>query len=211
MSNQEHVQAEADPSPQARKNVNYVGLGAIIFIYMSIASFAATGVILIYVKSPATTSANILLEYFPPILLSSIGVFSAFVGVSLLHAAGTASITEPGLIVNKLEWNALSGAIIKGNEEAITQYVRLRSLGGFSGNFTKLGLTGLPLATIGLTLFFSIMFLHNAEYLELAKLTLGAFIGSFVQKQVSNQQGAGSVKLQSGETVKINPRPTTPL
>jgi hypothetical protein len=79
-------------------------------------------------------------------------------------------------------------AVIDGKPEPIDQYVRLRSLSGMSGNFTKLGITGLPLTTVALTLIFSFISLlgveTSADFLDLAKLTLGAFIGSFVQRQV---------------------------
>ena len=63
----------------------------------------------------------------------------------------------------------------------IDQYVRLSSLAKFTGTFTQLGLTGLPLATIALTLFFALLSIFKPDFLDLTKLTLGAFIGSFVQ------------------------------
>jgi hypothetical protein len=79
-------------------------------------------------------------------------------------------------------------AVINGKSEAIDQYVRLRSLAGWAGTFTKLGITGLPLVTVVLTLIFSLIALlplsHADAFLDLAKLTLGAFIGSFVQRNV---------------------------
>jgi hypothetical protein len=82
----------------------------------------------------------------------------------------------------------------------------LRSLTDFTGTFTKLGLTGLPLATIGLTIFFALLFMYSTEkdYMDLAKLTLGAFIGSFVQKQVGERQATGGVvELPSGEKLQV--------
>jgi hypothetical protein len=47
--------------------------------------------------------------------------------------------------------------------------------------------------------------------MDLAKLTLGAFIGSFVQKQVGERQAAGGVvELPSGEKLKVqSSRPPT--
>jgi hypothetical protein len=78
-------------------------------------------------------------------------------------------------------------------------------LATFTGSFTQLGLTGLPLATIGLTLFFSFLALvHPDGFLDLTKLTLGAFIGSFVQRQVERRSDAVSQAAQSvgvGEAV----------
>ena len=85
-------------------------------------------------------------------------------------------------------------AVMEGKSEPIDQYVRLRSLSGVSGNFTKLGITGLPLTTVFLTLVFSFIALLPIEseaatqFLDLAKLTLGAFIGSFVQGRVEQRK-----------------------
>lgn len=86
-------------------------------------------------------------------------------------------------------------AVIKGNSEPIDQYLRLRSLSGISGNFTKLQITGLPLTTVVLTLIFSFIALLPlsdpnlpSQFLDLAKLTLGAFIGSFVQGRVEQRK-----------------------
>jgi hypothetical protein len=101
-------------------------------------------------------------------------------------------------------------AVIDGKPEPIDQYVRLRSLTGFSGTFQKLGITGLPLTTVFLTLVFSFVSLITANdkvatsFLDLAKLTLGAFIGSFVQRQVEQrrqQEEAGQ------EEAGTKPRP----
>ena len=86
-------------------------------------------------------------------------------------------------------------AVIKGSSEPIDQYLRLRSLSGIAGNFTKLQITGLPLTTVGLTLIFSAIALLPltdtklpGQFLDLAKLTLGAFIGSFVQGRVEQRK-----------------------
>ena len=90
---------------------------------------------------------------------------------------------------------ALLEPLIKdANKEAITQYVVLSSLSGFTGTFQKIGFSGLPLATVTLTLVFSLLSFFNSDFMELAKLTLGAFIGSFVQKgqdQIKLAQEAG--------------------
>lgn len=95
-------------------------------------------------------------------------------------------------------------AVIDGKSEPIDQYVRLRSLSGVSGNFTKLGITGLPLTTVALTLVFSAIALlpweRATSFLDLAKLTLGAFLGSFVQRQVEQRRQEASGP----------PRPTLP-
>lgn len=96
-------------------------------------------------------------------------------------------------------------AVIDGKPEPVDQYVRLRSLSGWAGNFTKLGVTGLPLTTVILTLIFSAVALiptqHSQNFLDLAKLTLGAFIGSFVQRQVEQRRQ---------ETVQVGTAPRRP-
>lgn len=66
-----------------------------------------------------------------------------------------------------------------------------------SGMFTKLGVTGLPLTTVFLTLVFAFISLLpvaekvSTSFLDLTKLTLGAFIGSFVQRQVELRRQDG--------------------
>jgi hypothetical protein len=48
----------------------------------------------------------------------------------------------------------------------------------------------------------------DTAYMDLAKLTLGAFIGSFVQKQLGQRQGSGGVvELPSGEKLKVQSAP----
>ena len=85
----------------------------------------------------------------------------------------------------------------EGKTESIDQYVRLCSLSGFTGTFTKLGLTGLPLTTVALTLIFAALALlptdpeSQKSFFDLTKLMLGAFIGSFVQRQVEQRRTPG--------------------
>ena len=90
----------------------------------------------------------------------------------------------------------IEAAVISGKSDPIDQYVRLRSLAGWAGTFTKLGITGLPLVTVILTLIFSFIALLPVtpakDFLDLAKLTLGAFIGSFVQRSVEQRKQEAS-------------------
>src|SRR5262249_52940618 len=151
------------------KMANPITLGGVGFVYISAIIFFFASQRLINADTGRTTIDS----FYPELFLVGIAIFTGLLGVSLLRAAGVASIV-PGPVVDRGEWNALEEEIKAGREESITQYVRLRSLTGFTGLFTKLGLTGLPLATIGLTLFFSIMYLRDAQYMDLAKLTLGA-------------------------------------
>jgi hypothetical protein len=91
----------------------------------------------------------------------------------------------------------LEEAIRAGNEKEIDQYVRLSSLTGATGFATKLGLTGLPLITVALTLIFAALNIYTKEvgFMDLTKLTLGAFIGSFVQRAATTQAVAVSGRL----------------
>jgi hypothetical protein len=82
-----------------------------------------------------------------------IGVICAFLGVRLLRSAGAAFER----VIPRDDFPVLAEAVVNGKSEAIDQYVRLSSLSGFTGTFTKLGLTGLPLTTVSLTLIFSIL------------------------------------------------------
>jgi len=134
-----------------------------------------------------------------------IGVVTATLGKRLLttvRLAGAQTIPDKDLPL-------VQQAVIEGKSEPIDQYVRLRSLSGMSGNFTKLGVTGLPLTTVFLTLVFSLISLMPTQradnFLDLAKLTLGAFIGSFVQRQVE-QRRQESAQLQGAPP----PRPSLP-
>ena len=184
----------------------WLAVGGIGFIYGSVVVFGVVCYKLLHEQDAAVSGAMGLSEYIPELILSSIGVFGAILGVGLLRSVGLAGVQQPNRVINKEEWDALCDQVKAGQEDAVTQYIRLTSLTGFTGTFTKLGLTGLPLATIGLTLFFSILSIGYPNFMDLAKLTLGAFIGSFVQKQVGAAQG-GSVKLPTGETVSVSSPP----
>jgi len=113
-----------------------------------------------------------------------VALASAYIGYRMVVAAGaTATVVIP-----PQDYALLAPLVSDGKSESIDHYVRLSSLAKFTGTFTQLGLTGLPLATIGLTLFFAALALIRPnDFLDLTKLTLGAFIGSFVQRQVERR------------------------
>jgi hypothetical protein len=60
----------------------------------------------------------------------------------------------PTVTIPSEDRRLLEQLILDEKTTAIELYVRLASLGGPTGTATKLGLTGLPLATIALTIFF---------------------------------------------------------
>jgi hypothetical protein len=187
------VQPTTESAEKANTLIYYAALA---FIYLACIVFVFTAFRLYRASAPSGTGLG---AYYPELLLCGIA--------ALLRSVGLATVV-PGPVVNPGEWEILGPQVKVGKEEPVTQYIRLRSLSGFPGTFTKLGLTGLPLATIGLTIFFSLLYLKNAAYLDLAKLTLGAFIGSFVQKQIGERQGGGGVvELPSGERLKVQSAP----
>ncbi|WP_420414562.1 hypothetical protein [Roseibium sp.] len=114
-----------------------------------------------------------------PVLLVLSGILCSFIGIRLLKSAG--AITEE--VIPERDYKLLAPAIREGDQKAITEYIRLRSLSGVTGAFTKIGLTGLPLATIFLTIVLAGIGIFHDKFFDLAQLTLGAFIGSYVQKQ----------------------------
>jgi hypothetical protein len=113
-----------------------------------------------------------------------LGIILAIIVISVtVLRISISRFRNPTVTIPQNDRKLLEELIRNENTKAIELYVRLASLGGPTGTATKLGLTGLPLATIGLTLFFSIVAIFvPTGFLDLAKLTLGAFIGSFVQR-----------------------------
>ena len=138
------------------------------------------------------------------LVLLLVGVVCALLGLRLLTTTQNALART----IPKEDLPMIQDAVVAGKPEPIDQYVRLRSLAGWAGTFTKLGITGLPLVTVVLTLIFSFIALLPLErsdsFLDLAKLTLGAFIGSFVQRNVElRKQDAGSSNAHT-DSVKSN-------
>lgn len=172
--------------------VTWAGL---VIIYVSVAAFVFGGYLL-YNGEPRTQ----LSQYTPELIVCAVGFFTALLGVKLVRAGGVTP-SDPLPVVNATEWNILARAISSHPDDPIGQYIRLSSLTGVTGLFTKLGLSGLPLATIGLTILFAIMSVAvqtedaQSRFYELTQLTLGAFIGSFVQRQVAALRDAAAQQL----------------
>lgn len=129
-----------------------------------------------------------------------IAILSALFALRLFSKAG--SLTSQ--VIREQDRALLEPLISAANKDAINEYIRLASLSGFTGTFQYLGFTGLPLATVALTLILLIISLWLPDgdlkkgVFDMAKLTLGAFLGSFVQRNVETekltrgQQGAGN-------------------
>lgn len=121
---------------------------------------------------------SVNIDLIAALLFSSL---AALIGLSFFKSAGRST----NYVIRPEDRERIWPLITEPKPEGIDQYIRLASLSGFSGAFTKVGFTGLPLATVALTIFFVLISLAagNKDLMELAKLTLGAFIGSFVQRQ----------------------------
>lgn len=127
-------------------------------------------------------------HYLPPLMLLVAAILASFLGYFMLRAAGTASKQ----VIPQQDYELLSKILLKSKDKAIDHYVRLSSLTGMTGVFTKVGLSGLPLATIVLTIGFTLLAFFETKmstsFFDLAKLTLGAFLGSYVQRRVSEKE-----------------------
>lgn len=190
-------------SARSQHKANSVFLYAgLLFLFVSLGLFLVSGysllrisemgpIIEIPTSSDAVSSSDVttkdlynfigrILSFFlAPIIMVVSAIVCTFVGISLLKAAG--AVTQE--VIPQKEYELLAPAIRDGNEKAITEYIRLSSLSGATGTFTKVGLTGLPLATIFLTVVLAFIGVFNEKFFDLAQLTLGAFIGSYVQKR----------------------------
>ena len=96
---------------------------------------------------------GLLALYFPHFLLFITTIVSGFVGYKLVVAAGASKNPIPA------NDQALLAPLIQALNipKTIDQYVQLSNLSGFTGTVTKLGLTGLPLTTVALTLIFAML------------------------------------------------------
>jgi len=133
------------------------------------------------------------------IAIVGIAILSALFALRLFSKAG--SLTSQ--VIREQDRDLLEPLISAANKDAINEYIRLASLSGFTGTFQYLGFTGLPLATVALTLILLVISLWLPDgdlkkgVFDMAKLTLGAFLGSFVQRNVETEkltrgQGAGN-------------------
>src|ERR1044072_3358252 len=186
--------------------VSFIALLLLIFAPPLIGMLTGIKINLHFDFGPATTPAILYLTLFTPhLLLFLTTVVSGYVGYRLVVASGAS--TENPIPPN--DYALLAPLIRDGKAESIDQYVRLCSLSGFTGTFTKLGLTGLPLATIALTVIFAALALlpldteTQRSFFDLTKLTLGAFIGSFVQRQVEQRQASES-KSEESQTSSVS-------
>lgn len=110
------------------------------FVFASVASFVGVGVLKLMNVRAITEPYNSWLGLFsremPMISLLLIGIVTALLGQRLLATARMASART----IPKEDLPLIADAVKAANGDAIDQYVRLRSLSGWAGNFTKLGI-----------------------------------------------------------------------
>lgn len=175
-------------------------VGLVLFILAGIMVYRISGLgpIIEVPHSTGPTSSTDILNFFGRILSFFLAPLVSLTAGLVCTLVGTRLLTSSGAVTTQViapqDLPILGPAIAAGNEEAITQFIRLSSLSGLTGTFTKVGLTGLPLATIALTILLSLLGLFNSQFFDLAKLTLGAFLGSFVQRTQSDPASRPSVR-----------------
>lgn len=135
-------------------------------------------------EDPSFIFALYVFGYSAPFLILVAALICIVMGYVLLGQAG-------GLVRTAIpqEDQELLRILATQDEKSVEQYIRLTSLTGVTGFFTKINITGLPLATIALTIIFGALALlfdagnGSSKFFDFANLTLGAFLGSYVQKQ----------------------------
>ena len=179
----EHVEFKKDIG---RIQIRATTYGGLIFIIISVLMFITLSLFLYFSEQNVSMERtwDVLSAYFPQVLMFVAALLSAMIGIILLRMAGTAQKQ----VIPERDYELITG-MLKTEKSGIDGYIKLSSLIGISGFFTKIGFSGLPLATILLTLIFSFLALFTdpktgPNFFYLSKLTLGAFIGSYVQKQV---------------------------
>ena len=209
MSDETRSSSVAEDKSLSAYGERVLALCGYLFILASVFSFGIMGLLKVW---SARNSGGIRYESWLDLLSRElttitfliIGIVTALLGQRLLTTVGLPYART----IPRDDLPLVEDAVREGKPDPIDQYVRIRSLSGWAGNFTKLGITGLPLTTVFLTLIFSAVSLLPTQtaksFLDLAKLTLGAFIGSFVQRQVEQR------RQEVSQSTGTPPRPSLP-
>jgi len=141
-------------------------------------------------ESPELFWQHLIADNIEIVSIIIVAILSVMFALRLFSKAG--SLTSE--VIRERDRKLLEPLISAANKEAINEYIRLASLSGFAGTFQYLGFTGLPLATVVLTLvlLFTALWVDDDDLrrgmFDMAKLTLGAFLGSFVQRNVEQER-----------------------
>jgi len=187
----------------------FLSAGGFLFLLVSLAALTAMFYFLATVKVDSLDITSVsdtrtiyaqlishyLRAYLGPFMMLLVSILASALGFAMIQVSGRATRR----VINPDDRAVVTQMLLSNNQAGIDNYIRLSSLTGVIGAFTKLGLSGLPLATIALTVIFALMALitlnsdsTSKAMLDLCKLTLGAFIGSYVQKQTA-VTGTGQV------------------
>jgi len=189
------IHQESDFIPDELQDLYKVGVW---IIRIAEGVFVAASALLIFfaVKTDLTASsppADYLKTYAPSLLLIVAAGVSTVFGFIVLYSVGARN----RVIIPEVHREVLHELIRKRDREAIELYIRLSALSGVTGFFQKMGFHGLPLATICLSVAFGLLALLvpasdalHQTFADLAKLTLGAFLGSYVQRQRGDEETA---------------------
>jgi hypothetical protein len=177
--------ARRDPRPgETRLRALAVGffISALVLFAVCMGWLLFVGDQLSAISAAARDSTRVFVLYtMTPLILLFAALCCCGMGYLLINAAGT----ETRRVLPRPDSILLSRLIEEEKEAGINLYVRLSSLTGVTGVFTKIGFSGLPLATMGLTIFLTLLSLHDDKFVQMAQLSLGAFIGSFVERRQS--------------------------
>ena len=191
-----------EPYVIERGQVRFFVYGAMLFFFLTFCCLIATIWILVRsaveppnLDSTGRTASEILsiyvTLYLSPIMLVVVAFACSGVGLLLMRSVGAAQRR----VIPPEDKDVLKELMVDDPSEGRRYYIELSSLTGWVGIFTKMNITGLPLATILLTLVFAVLSLPiwygpggdtQNIFPDLAKLTLGAFLGSYVQRQAGD-------------------------
>ena len=125
MSDSSSSGASVDTTPAPKRPFDatrFLIFAGLALLYMTCAAF-----LLICFRLYRSGYAGDLQSYIPEMILFVVGSLSAFFGVGLLRTVGLATI-EPKAVINPKEWEDIRDKVKDGNEDTVTQYVRLSSL-----------------------------------------------------------------------------------
>lgn len=186
-----------------RRNAAYLRWMACGFFVVGIASLAAVIVIAI----PGVLPAGSTVGRRDAPTLAIVALLAAAIGF-VLARMGRNSETQPQSDAIPPEVLAVLRDAMAKSADPVGDWTRLAGLAGGTGVFRKLELSGMPLATILMTILFCVLAVISfaiplipsmegaktetliGPFMDMAKLTLGAFIGSFVTKGTSQGSDA---------------------
>jgi hypothetical protein len=170
--------------PPAKGEISFVTAGA-GFCFLA-TTLVCLGSIIYLLVAPSkigdvTTGQKLLAAYMNPLALFAAAIFCVTVGYVLLRNSRIVAGAVP-----RQDQDFLTNILREHPNDGFEMYIKLRETSGSTAFLNKAHLTGLPMAMIGLTILFALLGLLVPALLDLAKLTLGALIGSYAQRRVED-------------------------